>query len=254
MKVKKSIQIKVNEKPDLPICQMSCDKELHPKLNKYDLTRFLNNHSTNLLCGVPGSGKTNLLYQMMKSKHILNKCYDKIYLFQPQESRVSMKDKLFDQLPDDQKFNELTFENLSYVNEHLCGGSALHADREGAETGFCGNSCILFDDMGSHLKDAEIKKLLKEIIMNRRHKHVSIFFLVQTYFSIEKDMRRLFSNLFIFRVNKSTMENIFEEVVEEHKKIADEIIKVVFNKPYQYLFINVSSQRLFKGFDELLFD
>ena len=67
-------------------------------------------------------------------------------------------------------------------------------------------------------------------------------------------MRRLFSNLFIFRVNKSTMENIFEEVVEEHKKSVDDIIKVVYNKPYQYLFINVSTQRLFKGFDELLFD
>jgi hypothetical protein len=173
----------------------------------------------------------------MKSKHLLNKVYDKIYLFQPPESRVSMKDKLFDQLPEEQKFNELTFENLSTVNDAL-------NDEE--------NSCVIFDDMGSHLKDPEIKKLLKEIIMNRRHKHVSIFFLVQTYFSIEKDMRRLFSNLFIFRVNKSTMENIFEEVVEEHKKSVDDIIKVVYNKPYQYLFINVSTQRLFKGFDELL--
>ena len=90
------------------------------------------------------------------------------------------------------KFNELTFESLSTVNDAL-------NDEE--------NSCIIFDDMGSHLKDPEIKKLLKEMIMNRRHKHVSIFFLVQTYFSIEKDMRRLFSNLFIFRVNKSTMES-----------------------------------------------
>jgi adenylate kinase family enzyme len=239
MRVKKTIQIKVNDKPDLPICKMICDTELHDKLNKYELTKFLNNHSTNLICGLPGSGKTNLMYQLMKSKHLLNKVYDKIYLFQPPESRVSMKDKLFDQLPDEQKFSELTFENLSTVNDAL-------NDEE--------NSCIIFDDMGSHLKDTEIKKLLKEMIMNRRHKHLSIFFLVQTYFSIEKDMRRLFSNLFIFRVNKSTMENIFEEVVEEHKKSVEDIIKIVYNKPYQYLFINVTSQRLFKGFDELLFD
>ena len=237
MKVKKTIRIKVNPAPELPICKMMCDQELHSKLNKYELTKFLNSHSTNLICGLPGSGKTNLMYQLMKSKHLLNKVYDKIYLFQPPESRVSMKDKLFDQLPEEQKFNELTFENLSTVNDAL-------NDEE--------NSCVIFDDMGSHLKDPEIKKLLKEIIMNRRHKHVSIFFLVQTYFSIEKDMRRLFSNLFIFRVNKSTMENIFEEVVEEHKKSVDDIIKVVYNKPYQYLFINVSTQRLFKGFDELL--
>lgn len=239
MKVKKSITIKVNDKPELPICKMICDTELHPKLNKYELTKFLNAHSTNLIVGLPGQGKTNLMYQLMKSKHLLNKVYDKIYLFQPPESRVSMKDKLFDQLPEEQKFDELNFETLSTVNDAL-------NDEE--------NSCIIFDDMTSHLKDVEIKKLLKEMIMNRRHKHCSIFFLVQTYFSIEKDMRRLFSNLFIFRVNKSTMENIFEEVVEEHKKSVDDIIKIVYNKPYQYLFINVTSQRLFKGFDELIFD
>jgi adenylate kinase len=234
----KKIQVKINEKPDLPICKMNCDKELHPKLNKYDLTKFLNCHSTNLICGVPGSGKTNLLYQLMKSKHLLNKVYDKLYLFQPSESRSSMVDKLFDKIPDEQKFDQLTYENLSTVND------ALNNEE---------NSCILFDDMGAYLKDPEIKKLLKEMIMNRRHKHVSIFFLVQTYFSVEKDMRRLFNNLFIFRVNKSSMVSIFEECMEEHKKDVDDIIKVVYNKPYQYLFINVGSQRMFKGFDELLF-
>ncbi len=72
-----------------------------------------------------------------------------------------MKDKLFDQLPDDQKFEELSFENLEYVNDTL--------DDEG-------NNCIIFDDMGAYLKNHEIKKLLKEIVMNRRHKHVSIYF------------------------------------------------------------------------------
>ena len=112
-----SITIKHNKKPNLPICQMVCDKKIHPKFDKYELTKFLNCHSTNLLIGKPGSGKTNLIYQIMKS--ITNKCYDKIYLFQPEKSRASMKDKLFDQLPDDQKFEELTFENLEYVDETL---------------------------------------------------------------------------------------------------------------------------------------
>ena len=43
----------------------------------------------------------------MKSKKLLSKVYDKIYLFQPEQSRQSMKDKLFDQLPEEQKFDEL---------------------------------------------------------------------------------------------------------------------------------------------------
>ena len=72
-----SITIKHNKKP-------VCDKKIHPKLEKYELTKFLNCHSTNLLIGKPGSGKTNLIYQIMKS--ITNKCYDKIYLFQPEKS------------------------------------------------------------------------------------------------------------------------------------------------------------------------
>ena len=58
-----SITIKHNKKPILPVCQMICDKKINSKLDKYELTKFLNCHSTNLLIGKPGSGKTNLIYQ-----------------------------------------------------------------------------------------------------------------------------------------------------------------------------------------------
>ena len=42
-----SITIKHNKKPNLPICEMVCDKKINPKLDKYELTKFLNCHSTN---------------------------------------------------------------------------------------------------------------------------------------------------------------------------------------------------------------
>ena len=212
-----SITIKHNKKPDLPVCQIVCDKKIHPKLDKYELTKFLNCHSTNLLIGKPGSGKTNLIYQIMKS--ITNKCYDKIYLFQ--------------------KFEELSFENLEYVNDTL--------DDEG-------NNCKIFDDMGAYLKNNDIKKLLKEIVMNRRHKHVSIYFLVQTYFSIEKDIRKLFSNLFIFKVSKHELNTIYDELIEHKREFIDDIIKIVYNRPYNYMFVNTDTQRIFSNFDELIIE
>lgn len=231
------MKLKKNNAPNLPVCPMMCDAELHPKLNDYDLTKFMNCHSTNLLLGVPGSGKTNLMYSFMKSKKLLNKVYDKIYLFQPSASRMSMKDKLFDQLPEDQKFETLDLESLESVKDRL-------NEEE--------NSCIIFDDQGAYLKDNSIKKLLKEIIMNRRHLYVSVFFLAQTYFSVDKEIRRLFSNVFIFKVAKDTMASIFEELITGKKNKSDEIVSMVYDKKYNYLFLNVDSGRLFKQFDEIV--
>lgn len=235
-----SIEIKVNDAPILAKCEMLCDGGLNEKLNKYDLTKFINHHTTNLLIGRPNSGKTSLLYSLFKSPKLLNKVYHNIYLFQPDASRASMKDKLFDKLPDENKFDELSFESLNDVVERIKGEDKSY------------HNCIIFDDMGAYLKNKETKQLLKELIMNRRHLRTSIFFLCQTWYSIEKDIRKLFSNIFVFRVSKKELETIFDEVVEQKKSYVGDIAKVVFDEPYKYLFINTDSQRLFRCFDELI--
>ena len=108
--------------------------------------------------------------------------------------------------------------------------------------------------MGAYLKNNDIKKLLKEIVMNRRHKHVSKKILVQTYFSIEKDIRKLFSNLFIFKVSKHELNTIYDELIEHKREYVDEIIKLVYDKPFNYMFINTDTQRIFKNFDELIIE
>ena len=234
-----SITIKHHKKPMLDVCVMTCDKPLDKKLNNYEMTKFLNCHQSTVIIGKPQSGKTSMIYSLFKSKKLLKNVYDKIFIFQPEASRASMKDKLFDKIPDDQKFNELSLENLESMQENL--------DPEG-------NNCIIMDDQGAYLKNAEIRKKMKELMFNRRHLHVSIYFLVQTWFSIEKDIRKLFSNVIVFRVNKNEMETIFSEVVESHKDDIGEIVQVVYNKPYQYLFINVDSQKMFKNFDGLIFN
>ena len=114
------------------------------------------------------------------------------------------------------------------------------------------NNCIIFDDMTAYLKNNETKQLLKELIFNRRHISCSIFFLVQTWFSIEKDIRKLFSNIFVFKVSKKELETIFDEVIEQKKEYIGEISKMVYNEPFKYLFINTESQRLFSDFNEIL--
>ena len=237
------ITIQKNKKPKLKACEMICDKELNAKLNKYELTKFLNAHTTNLLIGKPRSGKTSLLYSLFQSSRCLKKCFHNIYLFQPSHSRGSMKDKLFDKLPDDQKYEELDYESLDEVMDRIKMSDPDH------------NNCIIFDDMTAYLKDYHVEKLLKELVFNRRHLRTSIFFLCQTYISVPKDLRKLFSNLFIFRTNKIELKLIFEEQIEDKTKVnlISEITKLVFDRPFQFLFINTDTQRFFKNFDELLF-
>ena len=154
-----------------------------------------------------------------------------------------MKDKLFDKLSDDQKFEELDYEGLAEVMDRIKVSDPDH------------NNCIIFDDCTAALKDYDVQKLLKELVFNRRHLRTSIYFLCQTYISVPKDLRKLFSNLFIFRTNKVEMKLIFEEQIEDKDKInfISEITKLVFDKPYQFLFINTDTQRFFKNFDELIF-
>lgn len=235
-----SIQLKINDKPELPLCQMSCDGKLHDKLDKYDMMKHLNVHSTNLFVGKPRSGKSSLIYSLFKSKELLRKVFHTIFYFSPDNSRGSMKDNIFDKLPENQKFSELTYENLAYVVDRIKSGKKDE------------KFCILYDDMGAYLKNQDTLQLFKELCMNKRHLHVSQFFLVQTWYSVVKDIRRLFDNIFVFKVSKNELSNIFEEVVDIHKNKVVEISKLVFDKPFEYLVINTNENKFYKGFDELI--
>ena len=125
------------------------------KLDKYQIMQFMNCHSTCLFIGKPRSGKTSLLYSLFKSKELLRQCFENIFLFQPRHSRASMKDKLFDQLDENKKFDELTYENLKYVTDII---------KEEVEEEPEINHVIIFDDMTAYLRNNQIKHILKELV------------------------------------------------------------------------------------------
>ncbi len=151
-----------------------------------------------------------------------------------------MFDKVFEKLPDDQIFEELDYESLL-----ICMNRIKNEPKEF-------NNCIIIDDLTAYLKNNDVQKKLKELIYNRRHLRTSIYFLCQTWYSVPKDIRRLFNNIFVFRTSKNELTCIFDEVVEQKKDLVTDISKIVYDQPFQYLFINTESQRLFKNFHELI--
>ena len=77
---------------------------------------------------------------------------------------------------------------------------------------------------------------------------------MQNYFSLDKSLRELINNVILFKLNKTQTEKVFTECVESARDKFEDIRDFVFDKPYTWMFINVPTQRIFKEWDEILYD
>ena len=52
------------------------------------------------------------------------------------------------------------------------------------------------------------------------------------------------------------MKEAFDMFIEDRliKDHIEQVVKIVYDQPFQFLFINVLSGRIFKNFDELIFN
>jgi len=247
-----NIKLIENKKPTLPICSMVCDVKLNKNLDQFELTKFLNKSQSTAIIGRPGSGKTSLLYALFKSQKpsLLRDAYHNIFLFQPKESGNSMADNIFGKnLPEENLFYELNEETLQSVFDKITN------ENESDEYEGILHHAIILDDQTAHLRDnPKIKNILKEMLMNRRHLHLSIFFIIQTFKSIEPDIRRLVDNYFIYKTSKQSLEQIASEVIELPSKYIYPLSNLVFNAKYNFLFINVETKTMMRNWDTIVIE
>ena len=236
------MKIYKNKKPKLKLPTFTVDGELSKKLNDYEITKLMNKSNVSLFLGKSGQGKTSLMTAFLKTEELFYRVYHNIYLFMPPNSRASLKDNFFDKrIPEEQIYDTLDYENLDEV---------FNIIQSNADENYL--SLIIFDDVQKYLKDNAIQKLLLNIINNRRHLKTSLFFCCQNYITIPRTIRQGLTDLFIFKINKTEMENIFNEQVEQFKDNFMNIMKNVYNEPHNFLYINTNSQRLFKNWDEII--
>lgn len=243
-----NIEIVEHKHPPLKIPECVCDDELHERLNNYELLKVaFNKQSTaTLIVGKPGQGKTTFIQSLFSTRNGLRGKYSKIYLFCPPRSRDSMLDGALNQLEEERIYDELNYDNLDEVIE-MC--KMDNDNRLKTKYKFM----LIFDDMGAYLKNKNTLKLFNELMMNRRHMRISVVFLVQTFYSVSKEMRRLFTNFFIFKVNKRALAEIFDEILEEqNKELINDVSRLVYDKPHSFLYINSDNGRLFKNWDEIV--
>jgi GTPase SAR1 family protein len=235
-----NITIKKCKAPELQKINFSCDFQLSKKLVEYPMCRdHLNSFQTTLFVGTQGSGKTSLLINFVKK--LYKKVFHKIFVFMPSTSRQSLEPNIFEVLPSEQLFEELNGDTITYVYEEVKKLSS-----EGKHT------LIIYDDVQKSLKNAFVLNSLKNLIANQRHLHVVNLILCQNFFALHKSLREIVNNVVLFRLGKSQTEKIFDELIEMHKEKFDEIRDLVFDEKYNWMFINLATQRIYKKFDEIL--
>ena len=202
-----------------------------------------------LIVGKPRSGKTNLLLNLTTKSHKnFNRKFDRVFLFSP--SLNTMENDPFELLPDDQKYEVATEENIQNVLEIIknSGEKVL----------------LILDDCISDIRGkgkSEIETLLHRIFFNRRHLagkggNLSIIATSQTYNKIDLKLRKTCSHLIIFEnKNKKELDSIFEEAILIPKKEFFDVLRYIYDRKYRFMYIDTTLpdyKSIHKDFNQLI--
>lgn len=200
-----------------------------------------------LIAGKPGSGKTSLILNLIaKNNKLYNKKFDKIYIFSP--SLTTIANSPFDDIPEDQIFDELSVETLKQAQLDI----ANSGDK----------ILFLLDDVVNDMKLKGVQVELTKMLMNRRHLagsggSSSFIITTQVYNKIPAPIRKTATQVVIYSTkNKKELDTIFDELILIPQKDFYEILKFCFDKKHHFLYIDVNKQfnKMFhKNFNELSF-
>ncbi len=224
-----------------------------------------------LLCGSGGSGKTNLLLNMFKSKDNYRNKFHNIFYFCPESSMSSLEHHPFED--HDKVYHDLTVQSLDEIYHELSAykieskqkvekkkkkkkskydeqdEEESEEDEEPKEIQY---SAIIIDDMADVLKDKAIQKQLNRMIIKSRHLCASFIFTLQSYLYMPRMIRKQCTYTTIFKP-KSIAEwnSISQELLHLNKDDALTLYNYDFDKPYTHLDLDTCENRIYKSFNLL---
>ncbi len=234
----------IKENNDLQVKKIDfvCDGGLHDKLNNYDFTKQFNKHSFTYTVAPPQSGKSNLLQNLFKNNKMLKKCFHHIFYVCPSSS--SLKDDIFNKLPDNQRFLELNKETLGTI-KNMC--ESYEKDEK---------ACIVLDDVASALKNVELLKDFQRLIFNRRHigGGVSVIVISQVYNVLPLQLRKMVNNLIILNPRMKEFNLMNDEYFNLDHKNVKKIKEFFFDAKYNFMMYCPDENTYYKNFNKVIVD
>ena len=245
-----------NKDLDIKKVEMSCDKVICDRKGVTIAEPLMNSSFFNIISGASGSGKTNLIVNLLRSnkftkdrkrKLSYRKMFDKILFVSP--SAETIKDSPLEKIADDQKFVELNDDVFDMLEE--IGEDAVDEGK---------HNLLILDDVSSQLRTRENEKKLNQIIKNRRHKNLSIIVVAHKATDLSPALRSNASLIFLFKPKTMREINtIQEEFMMMPKKEADELMAAAYKGRYDFLLIDASLRkgsdfRFYRNYNELVID
>jgi hypothetical protein len=202
-----------------------------------------------LIVGKPGMGKTSLILSLVcKSGKAFNRKFDKVFVWSP--SLITMEGDPFEMIPDEQKYEEATLENIQEVLDEV---------KDSGE-----KVLFIFDDVIADIRGkgkGAIENLLQKIFFNRRHLagaggSVSIIATSQTYNKIDPKLRKTASQLVFYEnKQKKERESIFDEIILIPKQEYIDALRFIYDKKHNFMYIDTQlpeNKMIHKNFNQLV--